>query len=263
MLNLPLVFAALSAGALGGIHCVGMCGGISMLLTDAGQKRSRPHTALNKIIPIAAVSASSSASANLAGSLSSRIYYQCLLQGGRITSYMLAGAAFGGLGAAGMVLKPYLPVQQALFLLGNLLLISLGLRLLGYLPHVSFLQNIWAGWSSRLTSRLPSLQQAAKYPFLLGMGWGCLPCGLLYAVAPFALLSGDAWSGALLMLIFGLAALPHLLLTQALMQQARKHSMMLGLRYVCAAILISVGALGLWYFDMKDMPDFLCLVAAG
>lgn len=260
MLTLPLVFAAMTAGAIGGVHCVGMCGGISMLLTQAGQKTGKPAASVSKVIPITVAAESRQVGAT--DSLHSRVLYQSLLQSGRIFTYVIAGAILGGLGAAGMWFKPYLPVQQILFVIGNLMLILLALRISGLLPRLPFLQNVWANLHARMSRKLPSLQQAAKYPFLLGMSWGCLPCGLLYGVAPFALLSGDAWSGGLLMLIFGLFALPHLLLTQAIMQQAHNKSIMRGLRYLAAAILMGIGAMGLWYFDMKDMPSFLCLVPA-
>ncbi|MBI3730941.1 MAG: sulfite exporter TauE/SafE family protein [Burkholderiales bacterium] len=255
MLTLPLVFAAMTAGAIGGVHCVGMCGGISMLLTQAGQKRDTP---VSKIIPITI--AAQGWAEQTAVNLQARLLYQGLLHSGRIFTYVIAGAILGGLGTAGMLFKPYLPIQQILFVIGNLMLILLGFRVLGLSPQLPFLQSFLAKLHARLTRRLPSLQQAAKYPFLLGMSWGCLPCGLLYGVAPFALLSGDAWSGALLMLVFGVFALPHLLLTQAVMQQAQSKKLMRGLRYLGAAMLIGVGTLGLWYFDMKDMPSFLCLV---
>ncbi len=257
MLTLPLVFAAMTAGAIGGVHCAGMCGGISMLLTQSG---SKSYGGSGKIIPIAL--AGQLAEKQVFFGLPARLQYQIMLQGGRIFTYMIAGAVLGGLGAAGLLFKPYLPVQQIMFVLGNLMLILLGLRVLGWLPRLPFLQNVLAHLHARLTGRLPLLRQVTQHPFLMGMGWGCLPCGLLYGVAPFALLSGDAWSGALLMLVFGLFALPHLLLTQTVMQQAQNKTIMRGLRYLGAAALLGIGGFGLWYFDMKDMPSFLCLVPA-
>jgi sulfite exporter TauE/SafE len=36
MLTLPLILAAVTAGIAGGVHCVGMCGGISSMLSRAG-----------------------------------------------------------------------------------------------------------------------------------------------------------------------------------------------------------------------------------
>ncbi|MFZ6872907.1 sulfite exporter TauE/SafE family protein [Undibacterium sp. Di27W] len=255
MLSLPLVFAAMTAGAIGGVHCVGMCGGISMLLTQVGQVRYQPAASMNKIIPI-------TVAGQALDHWSDRLLYQVLLQSGRIFTYVIAGSIFGGLGAAGMLFKPYLPIQQILFVAGNLMLIFLGLRVLGLSPALAFLRNALANLHVSLSRRLPSLQQATKYPFLMGMSWGCLPCGLLYSVAPFALLSGDAWSGGILMLIFGLFALPHLLLTQAVMRQAQNKTIMRGLRNLAAIVLLGTGTLGLCYFDMKDMPSFLCLVPA-
>ncbi|BBB60361.1 hypothetical protein UNDKW_2088 [Undibacterium sp. KW1] len=257
MLTLPLVFAAMTAGAIGGVHCAGMCGGISMLLT---QSRQKSYGSGGKIIPIALAGQRAAKQASFGVPVS--LQYQIMLQGGRISTYMIAGAVLGGLGAAGLLFKPYLPVQQIMFVLGNLMLILLGLRVLGCLPRLPFLQNVLANLHAGLTDRLPLLRQVTRHPFLMGMGWGCLPCGLLYGVAPFALLSGDAWSGAALMLVFGLFALPHLLLTQAVMQQAQNNAIMRGLRYLGAAILLGIGGFGLWYFDMKDMPSFLCLVPA-
>ena len=45
MLTPPLVLAVLSAGLLGGVHCIGMCGGISSMLASAGKP-------VRKTIPI-------------------------------------------------------------------------------------------------------------------------------------------------------------------------------------------------------------------
>ncbi|PXX46600.1 sulfite exporter TauE/SafE family protein [Undibacterium pigrum] len=261
MLTLPLVFAAMTAGAIGGVHCVGMCGGISTLLTRTGQNRQARGA--SKIIPIAMLAQGAQGSTvRTANSLPGNLLYQALLQSGRIFTYVIVGAIFGGLGTAGMLFKPYLPIQQILFVVGNLMLILLGFRIAGLSPHLPLLQHALANLHASLSKKLPSLQEAAKYPFLMGMSWGCLPCGLLYGVAPFALLSGDAWSGGVLMLIFGLCALPHLLLTQALLQQVQGKAIMRGVRYLGALILMGIGVAGLWYFDMKDMPSFLCLVPA-
>ena len=52
-----------------------------------------------------------------------------------------------------------------------------------------------------------SLPKALAY----GMIWGWLPCGLVYFVLIWALTAGDALSGALMMLAFGLGTLPTLI----------------------------------------------------
>ena len=44
----------------------------------------------------------------------------------------------------------------------------------------------------------------------MGMLWGLTPCALVYSVLPLALLAGGALQGALVMLAFGIATLPNL-----------------------------------------------------
>lgn len=252
MLSMPLIFAVTTAGAIGGVHCVGMCGGISSLFTRLGRQSQAPRPG-GRVIPIA-VAARGQGMAVLSR-------YQFMLHGGRIFSYMIAGAVFGAFGAAGMLFKPYLPVQQILFFIGNMMLLLLASRILGWLPSLPGLQMLWVRWYDIWSAKFPLLQHAGRRPFLLGMGWGCLPCGLLYGVAPFALLSGDAWSGAVLMLMFGLSALPHLLISQVVLQKVRHTGGMQFVRYAGGAVLLGLGIFGLWFADMKNMPDFLCVVA--
>lgn len=254
MITLPLALAACSAGLIGGVHCVGMCGGISTLLSDV----ARPlKTRAGQVIPIA--SQIGDAASEVPTLINGRLRYQILLQGGRLSTYMLIGAFFGTVGAAGLQFRPYLPIQQILYVLGNLCLVVLGLRLLGLKPTFW----VFRGWIAAIErfahAFMPAIRQGRRYPFLMGMSWGCLPCGLLYGVAPFALLAGDPLSGALLMLLFGLTALPHLLITQRLAGRPGHGRIGANLRIATACTLVLIGLLGLWYFDMKGMPGFLCV----
>lgn len=95
-------FAVFLIGLLGGTHCVGMCGGIVSALTVQlpGQRRSDwpLHLAYNV---------------------------------GRISSYTLAGAAMGAIGTVGLLFNDLLPIQLALYVLANLMLVALGLYLTG------------------------------------------------------------------------------------------------------------------------------------
>ena len=246
MLTLPLVLAAITTGLAGGVHCVGMCGGISTLLTQAGTRR---------IIPIGSVGSPVVSRPRTA------LRFQVLLQAGRLTTYMLIGALLGALGSAGILLPPHWPLHQILYVFGNLALIFLGLRVLGWRWQVTALSKWGANLQARLFAALPALKHGLRWPFLIGMGWGCLPCGLLYAVLPFALLSGAAWSGAVLMLLFGLCALPHLLLSQGIFQAISRVGVPPAARYAGAVLLIGLGSVGFWYVDMQNMPGFLCVVA--
>lgn len=255
MITLPLAFAVVTAGLVGGVHCVGMCGGISTLLSQA-PKRIAANVQHNVI-----VIQNESSRIHVDGAPVKNYRHQVLLQSGRLLTYMLIGALFGGIGAAGMQFKPYLPVQKILFIIGNLALVLLGLHLLGITLAAWLLKKISSPILHYGHAFMPAIEYGKRHPFLMGMSWGCLPCGLLYGVAPFALLSGDAVSGALLMLMFGLSALPHLLFTQTLFRRANSRRFSAYIRGAFAYSLIAIGLFGLWYFDMKNMPGFLCVTS--
>lgn len=251
MLTLPLVAAALSAGLLGGAHCIGMCGGLANMLTSAGASGRKTI----RIVPVQSIHQESKVS---------RWRIPTLLHAGRLFTYSLIGGFVGALGAAGLLFKPFLPVQMLMFILGNLALIWLGLRLAGYSPEFTSLSR----FASHLTSRVKfpirfSLSaQTRRHPFLVGMAWGCMPCGLVYGVLPFSLLSGNAGSGAALMLLFGLAALPYLLFAQGIAQLLKHHKFPLVLKGTSAALLIGIGLIGLWHYDMQGLPAIFCVTAA-
>ncbi|MBC7404437.1 MAG: sulfite exporter TauE/SafE family protein [Cytophaga sp.] len=255
MITLPLAIAAVTAGLIGGVHCVGMCGGISSLLSQA-PTRATPQKN-SKFIAI-----KSQPEAPLEDGFNIKKYrHQIVLQSGRLLTYMIIGALFGALGTLGLQFKPYFPVQKILFIAGNLALVLLGVRLLGLLPSIPLVRKISSSIQQLVYSFMPAIEYGKRHPFLMGMSWGCLPCGLLWGIAPFALLTGDALSGAIIMLLFGLAALPHLLLAQHLIRRASQGRYTQYLGKAAACILILIGIFGLWYFDMENMPDFLCVTS--
>lgn len=274
MLTLPLIFAAISAGLIGGFHCVGMCGGIASILSKlpsfgiatsmasqpANPKRnhvdSSPISTSRRVIPIAPVG---DILVQAKSDKLTQLSYQIQLHAGRLVTYALIGAVFGGIGAASLRWKIDFPIANIFFVVGNIALIILGLRLLGVRLHLLIPNRLNQKIQGVYGRVMPNLQKASAHPLFLGMAWGSLPCGLSYAVAPFALLSGAAWSGAVLMLLFGLAALPHLLIAQAMSKKLKQHGLMLAVQYLFAAILIGFGLFGLFYFDMKNMPEFLCI----
>ena len=247
----------MSAGVVGGVHCVGMCGGIAKLLMHARPNSAESLSHNQKIITIHA----NVAVLNTLAPVGSEWRFQIALHAGRLLTYALAGAILGGVGTAGLLFKPYLPVHQILFVVGNLALMLLGLRLMGWVPHIDVLQTLagrLAGFAHYLTAKV---RVATRHPLLLGMAWGCLPCGLLFAVAPFALLAGDPGSGAAIMLLFGLSALPHLLLAQKLMcvQRGRFGQVF---TMLAAIVLLMMGGFGLLHANRQSMPDFLCVTSS-
>jgi uncharacterized protein len=65
---------------------------------------------------------------------------------------------------------------------------------------------VWKGVAPLARRVYPprSPQQA----YLAGLAWGWIPCGMVYAVLPLALVAGGPLQGALVMAAFGVGTLP-------------------------------------------------------
>lgn len=209
--------AAFLIGLLGGVHCVGMCGGIVGALTLQTPRRPRAwdlHLAYNA---------------------------------GRIASYAAAGAIMGMIGGAGLLFNQVLPVQMLLYVLANLVLVSLGLYLAGMGNQLTRLEALGASLWRRVqpySLRFLPADTLGK-AFLLGTLWGWLPCGLVYSLLATALLSGGAASGAAVMLAFGLGTLPNLLLAGMAFKRLRDFTSNRRLRLAAGVLVAAFGFAGL------------------
>jgi sulfite exporter TauE/SafE len=86
-----------------------------------------------------------------------------------------------------------------------------------------------------------------------GMVWGLVPCGLVYSVLPLAFLSGDPFSGGLLMLAFGLGTMPNLILISGFSGYMASLSHSKWTRYVAALLMFLTGLYGLYRaFTLSD-----------
>lgn len=176
------LFSALLVGLLGGVHCVGMCGGIVAALSfraDGGKPPFRLHVGYNV---------------------------------GRVLSYTLFGALAGALGGT-LNLLEVRPLQLGLYLLAQAVLVLLGLYLAGWSRWVLVFERAGGRLWSHMQPLFRKLLPVKSLPgaVLAGMVWGWLPCGLVYSVLVAALAAGSMTSGAALMLAFGLGTLPNLL----------------------------------------------------
>lgn len=216
-------FAVFLIGLLGGVHCVGMCGGIVSALT------------VQVRLPGQSSSARREWPLHLAYNL------------GRIGSYTAAGAAMGAIGTVGMLFNDVLPVQLALYVAANLMLVALGLYLTGFtraLAGVERLgQRLWARVQPLTRRFLPARSVAQAFP--LGVLWGFLPCGLVYSVLATALVTGSAERGAALMLAFGLGTLPNLLLAGMLLTRLRDVVRNQAVRTGAGLVVLAFGVFGL------------------
>src|SRR3989338_6477703 len=94
--------------------------------------------------------------------------------GGRLASYMVAGALVGAIGQAGLLLRDAVPVQHLLFALSSLMLIALGLYLAGIWSVVRRIERIggvlWRHLQPLTRGLLPVTTPARA--LLLGVLWG-------------------------------------------------------------------------------------------
>ena len=183
-----ILITALVVGFLGGVHCLGMCGGVVGALTFSLEPKVQ--ASWWRMLP-----------------------YQLAYNLGRISSYVLIGAVFGFLGAMLGSIATFLPAQQILQLFAGLFMVALGLYLGGWWFGIVVVEklgqrawNVLSPYASKI-SPVKTLPQA----WLYGLLWGWLPCGLVYSMLIMAMSAGSAMDGALVMLAFGLGTLPNLI----------------------------------------------------
>ena len=99
---------------------------------------------------------------------------------------------------------------KILLIFSSVLLLLLGFYIGGFTQSLTWLERIGGRFFSLikpLSARFLPLNNAMKaVPY--GMIWGWLPCGLVYSTLAWAMGSGTATNGALVMLFFGLGTLP-------------------------------------------------------
>jgi sulfite exporter TauE/SafE len=182
-LTLATVFIA---GLLGSTHCVTMCGGIATALGAprvGGARRWQP------------------------------LIYQL----GRISSYGMAGAIVGTLGAAAGAGFAITRWSQILRLATALVVVVIGLDIaLATSGRGRWLRAperlgaiLWRRIAPAARAVLPA--SPGLRALALGLLWGWLPCGLVYSALLAAALAGSAAGGGATMLAFGLGTLPSML----------------------------------------------------
>jgi sulfite exporter TauE/SafE len=223
-MGLSVLISAWLVGALSGLHCMAMCGGLlaAAAARDGGAQPMLPARTV--------------------------VVRQLAYQAGRISTYSLLGAAFGTAGALALHAADYLPLQRALYFAANVFLLLLGASLAFATPASGWLQRTGArAFGAILTIAQPALRRPdAAGRIALGLLWGLLPCGLVYSMLPLALFAGGPWQGGAVMLAFGLGTLPNLMAANFLFGRARRALDGRTARYAVAAVLIAFGLIGIW-----------------
>lgn len=228
-------------GLLGGVHCVGMCGGIVSALSMASTpRRSFPVAVVTQAVMQTGQTGTQAAA--LDGALRVVAYNV-----GRIGSYAVAGAIAGGLASGARVLVQVSSLQIAGYWLANLMLVGLGLYLMDAWRGLTHLERVgqllWRRLQPLVKPLLP-MDSPAK-AFAMGGLWGWVPCGMVYSVLLTAMLTGSAASGATVMAVFGLGTLPTLLTIGMLGDRFRTWTRKRGVRLASGLIVLGFGLLGL------------------
>jgi sulfite exporter TauE/SafE len=222
------LISAWLVGALGGLHCLAMCGGF-MAAIAARDAAAGDGTA--PLLPARVIA-----------------WQQLGYQAGRIATYMLLGAAFGFGGAAALKAADVLSMQRVLYVLANVFLLVLGIKLALDAPGVGWLQRAGARtFGAMLPVVRPLLRQpGTRGRIALGFLWGLVPCALVYSVLPLAMFAGGLWQGAAVMLAFGLGTLPNLAATGLLIGRAKPVFDRTKLRFAAAALLVTFASVGMY-----------------
>lgn len=167
---------------------------------------------------------------------------------GRVLSYSIAGALVGAVGGLGLAFDKVAPVQLALYVVANLMLVALGFYLMGFTRSLAAVERaghaLWARIQPLTARFLPVRGVAQALP--LGMLWGWLPCGLVYSALATAMVSGSAPRGALSMVVFGLGTLPNLLLVGMLATRFRRFAQASAVRAISGLLVLGFGFHGLF-----------------
>lgn len=207
----PDYLGALLIGLLGSGHCLGMCGGISGLLS-----LNQTHHSLKLLI-----------------------FYNL----GRLLSYAIIGGIIGGLTFSLTALVDMQSTLIGLRFFAALLMIALGLYIgrwwFGLLQFEKIGQKIWPKIAPLGKSLLPLKKQWHALPF--GLVWGWLPCGLVYSMLTWSAVTGTFTQGALIMFSFGLGTLPIMLSSGLSANKLIRLQQSIYFRQFAAVLIISYG----------------------
>lgn len=216
-------FSAFIVGLLGGVHCIGMCGGIVGALTFGLPETSR-------------------------GTVAAQLPFQLAYNLGRLISYVVAGAIMGGVGLLLAELMPIQLAQQMLLLLAGLFMVLLGLYLAGWWMVLNRVERAGALLWRRLEPigrRLMPVRSPSR-ALAIGMIWGWVPCGLVYTMLINAVSSGGTLQGAGLMFAFALGTLPNLLAMGLLAGAAARLARSGTARKIAGTTVMLFGLYTLW-----------------
>ncbi len=175
----PVLISGFTLGAAGSLHCVGMCGPLSLALPV--NHFSKPQ----------------------------KFFSLLIYQFGRVITYSLIGLVFGLAGR-----RIYISGYQQWFSIGLGIIVLLLAALYffsRYTVHLSLLNRFYAS----IQKMIGKILKNAGSPFsflLMGLANGLLPCGLVYVAVAATLSFTEVYHSIGFMAMFGLGTLPAMML---------------------------------------------------
>ncbi|MCF6179363.1 MAG: sulfite exporter TauE/SafE family protein [Geopsychrobacter sp.] len=178
----PLYTLAFTTALFGSGHCIGMCGGLVSALGLSSDGRR-------------------------AGLL-----FHLLYNLGRTLPYTMIGLAVGWLGSAMAYRDSLHGITRYLLISSDLLVIVAGLGTAGLFSGLNMMRFEFSGPIRSMTTATKTLRKLppAASALPLGILFGFLPCGFLYAMILTAAQSAESLKGGGVMLAFGLGTFPAL-----------------------------------------------------
>ncbi|OCH21806.1 sulfite exporter TauE/SafE family protein [Aliivibrio logei] len=172
-------------GLMGAGHCIGMCGGISAVISMGSDGNKYP-----------------------------RWCFILLYNLGRISSYGIFGFIVGGIFVSIAQTSSSYSALVYLRVFAGIMMCLLALYIANWWKGIVYIEvigkQLWQFISPLTKPLLPLKSPFHAIPF--GFLWGWLPCGLVYSTLTWAAVSGSALNGALVMMAFGLGTLPAMFL---------------------------------------------------
>jgi sulfite exporter TauE/SafE len=213
----PLLVAGVLLGVSSSLHCFGMCSGIAAGLHFAAEfDPQRPSRSV------------------LATTL--------LINGGRITGYVIAGAIVGGAGSSVFGAFDHATAHAVLRWAAAVALGWIGLSMLDILPLPTGLYRV----ASHVSRFMDATARASRLPktaglVLSGMVWGFLPCAMVYAALFYAMFTGSWLGGTVVMSGFGLGTLPVMIGTGLGLPLLRRRATSARLQTAVGVAILAVG----------------------
>ncbi|MEO7982455.1 MAG: sulfite exporter TauE/SafE family protein [Bacteroidota bacterium] len=175
----PVIIAGFTLGAAGSLHCVGMCGPLSLAL---------PVHHLSSIMKFICL-----------------LLYQC----GRIITYSVIGLFFGLAGRRIYIagFQQAFSITMGIVVLGFAVIYFLHKRAINF----KLLNRFYAFVQQQMVSLLKSGSGPSGF-LLLGMANGLLPCGMIYIALAATLSFTNVSQSVVFMAMFGAGTLPVMML---------------------------------------------------